>query len=153
MSARHLVVAGSLAAGAALALPAAPSYADAPSQVYVETPANGGDDANFPTCSQAAPCATVPAAMFAVATPGTIHVGPGTFDGELRPGAFPTPLSVMIVGAGSASTTLTADASGDGVVLEVGDGTTGLSNLSIEGGLNIDLLVDGGTVTTDHVVL
>ena len=75
MLVRRLVVSLGVAA-VGVALLAVPSYADAPTDVYVR-PANGGSDANFPTCSQVLPCATVPAALNAVADGGTITSAPG----------------------------------------------------------------------------
>ncbi len=92
MSRRHLVVVFSLAAGAALALPVTPAYA-APTAVYVDS---GGDDAH--DCSQASPCLTVARGIEAVADGGTVNVGAGTFDGELRPGMLGK--SVSMVGLG-----------------------------------------------------
>ena len=86
MLVRRLVVSLGVAA-VGVALLAVPSYADAPTDVYVQTPANGGDDANFPTCAELLPCATLPTALNAVADGGTIHVGPGTFDGWVNLGA------------------------------------------------------------------
>ncbi len=138
-----------------------PSYADAPTEVYVQTPANGGDDLNFPTCSQVLPCATVPSALNAVADGGTIHVGPGTFDGWVNLGA--RGIAVTISGDSAAGTILTASstsASGyDGTVVEAyADVHTTLAHLSVSGdgddagvlaysgsqlGLD-DVVVDGG---------
>lgn len=129
MSVRHLIAAtGGLAAVAAFALPAAPSYAAGSTDVYVS--AAGSDAAD---CSQATQCATVPKALAVVADGGTIHVGPGTFDGELRPLALNKSVSIVGSGAGAGGTTLTADSSPDTVVLEVGGGTTALSDLSVKG--------------------
>ena len=150
MSVRHVLAAVAVATLAGIALPASPSYAVGPTDVYVTT--GGTDNVD---CSQAIPCATVAAAIFAAdATGTTIHVGPGTFDGELRPWALSKSVSVVGSGTGVGDTTLTADSSGDGFVLEVGGGTTALSDLTVKGGLFVDVLVDGtGTVTADHVVL
>ncbi|MFZ2014404.1 MAG: hypothetical protein WAV00_11320 [Nocardioides sp.] len=128
MSLRHLVVVFSLAAGAALALPVTPAYA-APTAVYVDS---GGDDAH--DCSQASPCLTVARGIEAVADGGTVSVGAGTFDGELRPGMLGKSVSMVGSGSGSGGTKLTVDSSHDGFVLEVGSGTTSLSDLSMMAG-------------------
>ncbi len=148
---RFAAAVGGASLAAALALVALPAYAAGPTDVYVVTPANGGVD--NPDCSFASPCATVPAAIFAVASEGTVHVGAGTFDGELRPGALTK--SVTIAGAGPAATILTATTSGDGFVLEVGEETTTLSDLQIHGGDSFtDVVVDGtGVLVADRVDL
>jgi hypothetical protein len=142
---RRLAVSLSLAL-AGVVLPVAASYAVDPSDLYV---ASGGDDAN--ECTQAAPCASVQRAIDLAAASGTtIHVGAGTFSGEIEPGAK----SVDLDGVSADDTTLTTpQESGDGYVLLVTSGTTALSNLTIEGGLFVDVFVLGGTVTADHVVL
>ena len=150
MSVRRLVVplVVTAVALAVAVVPATASYAVGPTDVYVD--AAGTDNAE---CSLASPCASVVAGIFAAAQSGTtIHVGAGTFDGELRPDALGK--SVAIAGDGAGSTTLTANGSGDGFVLEVGGGTTALSDLTVQGGPFVDVLVDGtGTVTADRVVL
>jgi hypothetical protein len=135
---------------AAAVLPAAASYADAVTDVYVVTPANGGDDAH--DCSQANPCATVARAIFAADASGTtINVGAGTFDAPLRPGALSK--SVDIVGVSPADTILTNTAL-DGFVVEVDSGITSLSQLTVTGGFATAVLVDGtGILMADHVVL
>ncbi|WP_151083130.1 Ig-like domain-containing protein [Nocardioides cynanchi] len=151
---RVVAILGGAAVAFGLALPALPAYAAGPTDVYVEMPANGGDDAH--DCSLANPCATVGAGIAAVASEGTVHIGAGTFDGELRPGAAHK--SVTLAGAGSSGgasgTLLTADSSADGFVLEVGEETTTLTGLRIRGGSFIDALVDGtGALVANHVVL
>ncbi len=135
---------------AAAVLPAAASYADAVTDVYVVTPANGGDDAH--DCSLANPCSSVSRAIFAADASGTtIHVGAGTFDAGLRPGALGK--SVSIVGVSPADTVLTNTAL-DGFVVEVDSGTTSLSRLTVTGGFLTTVFVDGdGTLMADHVVL
>ena len=157
MLVRRLVVSLGVAA-VGVALLAVPSYADAPTDVYV---ANGGSDANFPTCSQALPCATVPAALNAVADGGTIHVGTGTFDGWVNLGA--RGIAVTILGDSAQGTILTASSAStsgyDGTVVEAyADVPTTLEHLTVSGdgddagvfayngtqlGLD-DVVVDGG---------
>ena len=148
MSVRRLVAAVGLTAVAVAAavLPAAASYAVGPTDVYVT--ATGTDN---PDCSLASPCASVAAAIFAADTSGTtIHVGAGTFDAALRPGALSK--SVSIVGVSPADTILTNSAL-DGFVVEVDSGTTSLSSLTVHGGFVSSVAVDGGTLVADHVVL
>jgi hypothetical protein len=149
MVVRRLVAfAGAAAVAVAVALPATSAYAALPSDVYVATPGNGGNDAN--DCSQGNPCATVGAAVQAVADLGTIHVGVGVFDGPIRPNAVNK--SVTIDGASSGDTTVT-NSGLDGFVVEVDSHTTTLSNLTASGGLASTVLVTGGTLVADHVVL
>lgn len=144
MRVRHVVVAVAVTTLAGIAVPAGPSYAAGSTDVYVTS--TGSDTAD---CSQATPCLTVSTALAAVADGGTVHVGPGTFDGSAVIGT-----SVTIAGAGTDQTTLTTPQdSGPGYVLEVGTGTTALSDLAIQGGFAVDLLVDGGTVTGQRVLL
>lgn len=142
---RLVAILGGAAVAAALALPATPAYAVSPNEVYVTA---GGTD--NPTCSQATPCATVGAAVLAVADIGTIHVGIGTFDGPIRPGAVNK--SVTIDGVSPDQTTLT-NSGLDGFVVEVDSHTTTLSNLTASGGLASTVLVMGGVLVADHVVL
>ena len=146
MSVRRLVVCAGVVA-VAMILPAVPTYAAAVDDVYVT--ATGVDNGD---CSLASPCATVAAAVFAADSTGTtIHVGAGTFDGPIRPGALSK--SVSIVGVSAAATVLT-NSGLDGFVVEVDSGTTSLSDLTAHGGLASTVLVDGtGTLLTDHVVL
>jgi len=112
MSGRRTVVTVVAAAvWAAIALPVVPSYAANPvTDVFVAMPDNGGNDAN--DCSSASPCASVAAAIFAVDDGGTLHVGAGTFDGPVRPGALGK--SVAIVGVSPSATTLIASPGTDG---------------------------------------
>ena len=135
MLVRRLVVSLGVAV-VGVALLAVPSYADAPTEVYVQTPANGGDDLNFPTCSQVLPCATVPSALNAVADGGTIHVGPGTFDGWVNLGA--RAIAVTISGDSAQGTILTASSTSpsgyDGTVVEAYAGVeASLSHLTVSG--------------------
>ena len=148
MSVRRLVASLGVTsvAVAAAVLPATASYAVGPTDVYVT--AGGTDNVD---CSLASPCASVAAAIFAADTAGTtIHVGPGTFDAALRPGALSK--SVSIVGASPADTILT-NTDMDGFVVEVDSGTTSLSSLTVHGGFVSSVAVDGGTLVADHVVL
>jgi hypothetical protein len=149
MSVRRLVAALGVTgvAVAAAVLPAAASYAVGPTDVYVAV--TGTDN---PDCSPASPCASVAAAIFAADTSGTtIHVGAGTFDAGLRPGALSK--SVSIVGVSPAATILT-NSTLDGFVVEVDSGTTSLSQLTATGGFATTVLVDGsGILMADHVVL
>jgi hypothetical protein len=85
-----------------------------------------------------------------VADLGTIHVGVGVFDGPIRPNAVNK--SVTIDGASSGDTTVT-NSGLDGFVVEVDSHTTTLSNLTASGGLASTVLVTGGTLVADHVVL
>lgn len=151
MSVRHLVVVAGLAA-ATFVLPAAPSYA-AVTELFVTT---AGDDSNDCTSVLTA-CATVNAATFKADPTGTtIHVGPGTFDGPVRPGAFNR--SVTIDGAGTGQTTLTASETSmgyDGTVVELYGATEDtFSNLTISGGVASGIAVIDADVTLhlDHVV-
>lgn len=145
---RRLVTAVAVAA-AALVLPAHPSYAaDASTDVYVATPDQGGDDAH--DCAQDAPCATVQRAIDVAADAGTtIHVGAGTFDGEVLPGDK----SVSVEGAGTGETVLTADGK-DGVVVGVSAATTHVADLTVSGGQMADVWVSGsGAFDGEDVVL
>lgn len=142
---RPVAILGGAAIAVALAFPATPAFAALPSDVYVAT---GGTD--NPDCSQVAPCATVAAAVQAVADIGTIHVGAGTFDGPVRPSAVNK--SVTIDGVSSGDTTLT-NSGLDGFVVEVDSHTTSLTNLTASGGLASTVLVTGGALVADHVVL
>jgi hypothetical protein len=148
MIARRLVVSLALVAGAFVASPL-PSYAAGPTDLYVAVASDGGSDTN--ACTQAEPCATVAHAIELSADTGTtIHVGAGTFDGEIEPGAK----SVTIDGLSTGATTLTTPQdSGDGYVLAVTTGSTYLSALTVQGGLFVDVFVSGGRVDADHVVL
>lgn len=151
MSVRRLMVlvtAAGLAVGLAVAAVPSPSSAAGPSDLYVEMPANGGSDTN--SCAQLDPCASVARALSAADPGGSIHVGVGTFDGEID-----IDKSVAIDGVSPDQTVLTTPQdSGSGFVVGVTAGTTNLSDLTIHGGLFVDLLVDGtGTAVGDHVVL
>jgi hypothetical protein len=149
MVVRRLVAfAGAAAVAVAVALPATSAYAALPSDVYVATPGNGGNDAN--DCSQGNPCAAVGAAVQAVADLGTIHVGVGVFDGPIRPNAVNK--SVTIDGASSGDTTVT-NSGLDGFVVEVDSHTTTLSNLTASGGLASTVLVTGVTFRSGSQVL
>jgi hypothetical protein len=142
-------------AAVGVALLAVPSYADAPTDVYV---ADGGSDANFPTCSQALPCATLPAALNAVADGGTIHVGPGTFDGWVNLGA--RAIAVTILGDSAGGTILTASSAStsgyDGTVVEAYAAVhASLSHLTVSGdGDDTGVLAyDGSQLGLDDVVV
>jgi hypothetical protein len=144
MSVRRLVVSMSVVAAAVL-VPAAPSHAAVP-DVYVATPAAGGDDAH--DCSVDSPCATVARAV-AVADPSgtTVHVGAGTFDG-----AVTVDKTVTIDGLSPAETVLTTpQETGPGYVLAVTAGTTSLSHIQLEGGMQIGAWVGGaGSLEASH---
>jgi hypothetical protein len=135
---------------AALGLPATPAYATPPADVYVTT---GGTD--NPDCSQASPCATVAAAVQAVADLGTVHVGGGTFDGPVKPGAVAK--SVTIDGVSPAATTLTYVSSDDFTVVNLyGGTTTTLSNLAVDdtGAVFTPVLVNpDGHLIADNVTV
>ena len=157
MLVRRLVVSLGVAV-VGVALLAVPSYADAPTEVYVQTPANGGDDLNFPTCSQVLPCATVPSALNAVADGGTIHVGPGTFDGWVNLGA--RAIAVTISGDSAQGTILTASSTSpsgyDGTVVEAYAGVeASLSHLTVSGdGDDTGVLAyDSSQLALDDVVV
>jgi len=154
MLVRRLVAAVVVVAGA-LTVPAIPSYAaDAVTDLYVATAANGGDDAH--DCTQAAPCATVQRAMDLAADAGTtIHIGSGTFDGQV----VQIGKSVALQGVSSDDTVLTNTYSDiieltDFDVLDLGAGTTNLSRLAVSGGFAANVLVYGtGQMTADHVAV
>jgi hypothetical protein len=157
MSGRRTVVTVVAAAvWAAIALPVVPSYAANPvTDVFVAMPDNGGNDAN--DCSSASPCASVAAAIFAVDDGGTLHVGAGTFDGPVRPGALGK--SVVIVGVSPSATTLIASPGTDGydaTVVELYSTvpiTTSLSDLTVSGGqfAGIDVVDGNSTVHVSNV--
>jgi hypothetical protein len=154
MLVRRLVVSLGVAV-IGIALLAVPSYADAPTDVYV---ADGGSDTNFPTCGELLPCATVPAALNAVADGGTIHVGPGTFDGWVNVGA--RGIAVTISGDSATGTILTASSTSpsgyDGTVVEAFAGVhASLSHLTVSGdGDETGVLAyDGSQLGLDDVVV
>jgi hypothetical protein len=133
-----------------MTVPAAASYAVTPSDLYVATAADGGDDTH--DCSQVDPCATVQHAVDLAAAAGTtIHIGAGSFSGEIQPGAK----SVAFEGVSTDETTLTTpEDSVDGFVLGVTTGTTTLTKVTVQGGLLMDVWVSGdATFTADDVVL
>jgi hypothetical protein len=151
MSGRRIAVVvgvvASAAVCAALALQVVPSYAADPvTDLYVGA---GGSNTNDCTSIQNA-CATVQYAVdLADASGTTIHVGAGTFDGEIESGK-----SLRIEGVSTDETLLTTpQESGDGYLMLVTSGTTSLSNLAVEGGLFVDVFVLGGTLAADHVLL
>lgn len=149
MVARRLVVSLALAL-VGMTVPAAASYAVTPSDLYVATAADGGDDTH--DCSQVDPCATVQHAVDLAAAAGTtIHIGAGSFSGEIQPGAK----SVAFEGVSTDETTLTTpEDSVDGFVLGVTTGTTTLTKVTVQGGLLMDVWVSGdATFTADDVVL
>lgn len=146
-------------AAVALGVPAVPSYAADPvTDLYVETPANGGLDTNDCLTIGTA-CATVGRAIIdADATGTTIHVGAGEFDGPVRPGV--SGKSVTIDGAGADQTTLIASEGTDGydgTVVELSSKATTedtLSDLTVSGGLGGGIAAVDPDVTLhlDHVV-
>jgi hypothetical protein len=150
MSGRRTVVTVVAAAvWAAIALPVVPSYAANPvTDLYVGA---SGSDSNNDCATIESPCATVQYAVDQADASGTtIHVGAGTFDGPIRPGALG--MSLNIDGVSPADTILT-NSGLDGFVVEADTATTGLSNLTARGGLASTVLVDGGGLAADHVVL
>ena len=149
MAVRHVLVSVAFVA-AAVALPAVPSYAAGPvTDLYVGA---GGSDSTNDCTSIQSPCATVQYAVDLADLSGTtIHVGAGTFDGPVWPGALGK--SVAIEGVSAADTTLT-NSGLDGFVVEVDSGTTSLSNLTAIGEFASTVLVDGtGVLDADHVLL
>jgi hypothetical protein len=142
---RHLVVSLSLAA-AGVAAPVAASYAAGPSDLYVTT---GGDDAR--SCTQAHPCATVQRAVHQSAASGTtIHVGAGTFPGQVVLGGK----NLRIVGNSTDGTVLTPDADSIDDVVEISAGTVRLSRLTVSGGFVTDvLLYQTGVLKAHDIVL
>jgi hypothetical protein len=151
MSVRRFVARlGVACVAVAVVLPAIPAYAvDPVTDLYVATPANGGDDGH--DCSLASPCATVAQAILAADASGTtIHVAAGTFSGEIEPGSK----SLTIQGVATDDTVLTTPQdSGDGYVVGITSGTTHLSDLTVQGGLFVDVFVLSGSLDADHVVL
>lgn len=141
------------AAVVAVALPADPSYAVGPTDLYVATVDNGGSDANDCTTVDSA-CATIAHAINLAADSGTtIHVGAGTFDGRVQPGSK----SVTIEGAATDSTVLTSspDSPGyDATVVGITAGATTLSSLTVSGAQMAGVyLMNGASLDADQVLL
>ena len=149
MSGRRVVgVIAVVAVSAAIALQAVPSYAADPvTDLYVGA---GGSDTDNDCTTIENPCATVQYAVDqADASGATVHVGAGTFDGEIESGK-----SLRIEGVSTDETLLTTpQESGDGYLMLVTSGTTTISNLAVEGGLFDDVVVLGGRLSADHVLL
>jgi len=151
MSVRRLV-AGLGAAAVAVVVPAVPAAA-ATTDLYVASADQGGSDAG--DCSQASPCATVARAV-EVADPSgtTIHVGAGTFSGNVDPDGK----DLQVVGDPVGGTTLTNTFDPDQVdtwsVVSVGSGAVSLSYLTVSGAAAADVEVYGtGSLVADHVVV
>jgi len=138
------------AAAVAVALPAVPSYAVGPTDLYVAT---GGHDANDCLTALTA-CATIAHAIELAADSGTtIHVGVGTFDGHVLPGDK----SMTIEGDAEQTTVLTSspDTPGyDATVVGVTAGITTLSRLTVTGAQMAGVYVmNGAALQADHALL
>jgi hypothetical protein len=153
MSARRVLAtigAAALAVALQTVLPTGPSYAGDAPDLYVASSDDGGSDVN--ACTQQQPCATIAAALsLANASGTTIHVGAGTFDGQVQPGDGQ---SVTIDGVSAESTVLALPAdSEDFWLVGVMSGTTNLSNLTVAGLMHGVYVGGTGHLTADHVVL